>query len=418
MRLTPPYMDKQKNPESLLRLFVVTSSISVIVIIFLCFFSFYKVFSSFVISNAEDDAIKICRLLVQQQEPSLFRKIPGRGMELAIDGDFLYYLDQYIREFLGPFSILKVKIYDASYRVIYSTEPALIGKSDPDNLSLRNALAGKTESRLVRKGKLHGLAEENPPDFDMIVTYVPITDRNGKAVGCFETYVNISKYKNQITKGVAIVTIILVVVLDAVFLLSYFLIRRGVKQLKEVQLKLEMLAVTDVLTGLANRGHVMSYGEKAFARVRRHIDKSLPASALSCIMLDVDHFKVINDTKGHLAGDELLRELALRLRESVRPYDIIGRYGGEEFLVLLPDTNFEQCLVVADRIMATVRQPFLIGTEEIKVTVSLGLSCFSEKDRKLSDLLSRADAGLYRAKAAGRDQVAWVYHPVDAEKFI
>ncbi|HEY3308761.1 MAG TPA: GGDEF domain-containing protein [Desulfuromonadaceae bacterium] len=370
------------------------------------------------VSNAEDDAVKICRLLVEQQEPSLFRKIPGRGLELAIDKDFLYYLDQYIREFLAPFSIIKVKIYDASYRIIYSTEASLIGKSDPDNPQLKNALAGKTESRLVRKGKPHGLAEEPPLNVDMIVTYVPITDRSGNAVGCFETYVNISKYKNQITKGVAVVTIILIIVLDAVFLFSYFLIRRGVNQLKEVQLKLEMLAVTDMLTGLSNRGHVMNYGEKAFARVRRNIDKSLPASALSCIMLDVDHFKLVNDTKGHLAGDELLRELALRLRESVRPYDIIGRYGGEEFLVLLPDTTFEQCLVVADRIMTAVRKPFLIGTEEIKVTVSLGMSCFSDKDRKLSDLLSRADAGLYRAKAAGRDQVAWVYLPVDSEKFI
>jgi diguanylate cyclase (GGDEF)-like protein len=128
-------------------------------------------------------------------------------------------------------------------------------------------------------------------------------------------------------------------------------------------------------------------------------------------MLDVDHFKNVNDTKGHPVGDEVLRELVNRLRLSVRPYDIIGRYGGEEFLILLPDTVFEEGVEVAERIrMAIRREPFNVCGEDIRISVSLGISSLDEKDQKLDELLKRADEGLYKAKNAGRDRVEWVYN--------
>ena len=111
-----------------------------------------------------------------------------------------------------------------------------------------------------------------------------------------------------------------------------------------------------------------------------------------------------------------MKGVAKRMKDSVRPYDLIGRYGGEEFVVLLPDTNLEQSLEVAERIRHAVnRELFEIEGDQIPVTVSLGVSCSNENDQGLNDLLKRADEGLYKAKADGRDRVSWVYHPFDSE---
>jgi diguanylate cyclase (GGDEF)-like protein len=126
-------------------------------------------------------------------------------------------------------------------------------------------------------------------------------------------------------------------------------------------------------------------------------------------MLDLDHFKRINDTRGHSVGDVVLKGVADRLRSSVRPYDIVGRYGGEEFVVLLPDTTFEQCLVVADRICEKVRNdPFEANGENIPVTVSLGITDSGRAGSSLTDMIKLADEGLYKAKADGRNRVAWI----------
>jgi diguanylate cyclase (GGDEF)-like protein len=204
--------------------------------------------------------------------------------------------------------------------------------------------------------------------------------------------------------------------LAAVFGISYFLVRRGTVQLREVQSRLETLAITDVLTGIANRRYVMTRGEEEFLRAVRNRERDPRSSALCCIMLDIDHFKKVNDTWGHPAGDQVLCEVALRLRKCVRPYDIVGRYGGEEFVVLMPDTAFDQGLVVAERIRTGIQgETVCIGADEVRVSVSLGVSCLHESDRDLGDLLKKADQGLYKAKAEGRDRVEWIYRPLVAE---
>jgi diguanylate cyclase (GGDEF)-like protein len=151
----------------------------------------------------------------------------------------------------------------------------------------------------------------------------------------------------------------------------------------------------------------MRRGEEEFARVRRS------ARLLGCIMIDLDEFKRVNDTSGHAAGDRILIAVAERLQSSIRQYDVVGRYGGEEFMVLLPDATFEQIVMVATRICQLIQNtPFeLEGGELIPVTISLGVACYSKSDYSLGDLIKRADDGLYKAKADGRNRVAWVFQP-------
>lgn len=159
-------------------------------------------------------------------------------------------------------------------------------------------------------------------------------------------------------------------------------------------------AVTDELTGVSNRRHVIEFGRREFERHRR-LD-----APLSIVMLDVDHFKRVNDRFGHAAGDEVLRLVARTCGEGVRAIDAFGRWGGEEFCIVLPGARAETARRIAERIRETVEElPFGDILAGGSVTVSLGLAEVGPLHRSLDDLLSDADQALYAAKRAGRNRV-------------
>jgi len=167
-----------------------------------------------------------------------------------------------------------------------------------------------------------------------------------------------------------------------------------------VQQSIEM-AITDALTGLYNRRymerHLATLVEQAAVHDRQ----------LSVLMLDIDYFKAINDTHGHGVGDEVLRQFAQRLRRSIRGLDLACRYGGEEFIIVMPETNMAVAGIVAERLRRrTASEPFVVrgGQGEIEVTVSIGLASLAAGDG-VADVLKRADQALYRAKREGRNRV-------------
>ena len=170
---------------------------------------------------------------------------------------------------------------------------------------------------------------------------------------------------------------------------------------KERTAEVHRLAITDSLTGLFNRGHLMLLGNKALQQAQRY------HRPLSAMFLDIDHFKQINDTYSHATGDEALRKLAELLLQKSRSADIAGRYGGEEFVVLLPDTNLQSALELAERLLNQIRG-IRIDTPQgqISFTASIGVV---EMDRThlqtLDYLLDKADKAHYAAKHAGRDRV-------------
>jgi len=167
------------------------------------------------------------------------------------------------------------------------------------------------------------------------------------------------------------------------------------------QHNLEM-AVTDPLTGLHNRrymeGHLNTLVEKA-----RDEDKPL-----SLLLLDIDYFKAVNDTHGHDAGDDVLREFSVRLRSNVRGIDLACRYGGEEFVVVMPETNKALAFMVAERVRQQIAgKPFVVqgGGTSLDITVSIGIASLEDGDRTPNSLLRRADEALYTAKRDGRNRV-------------
>jgi diguanylate cyclase (GGDEF)-like protein len=162
--------------------------------------------------------------------------------------------------------------------------------------------------------------------------------------------------------------------------------------------ELDTLSRTDLLTGLFNRRHLDEQLSSHVSTARRH------DHTLGVLLLDLDHFKNVNDTHGHLAGDLVLCEFARRVEGALRAGDVAGRWGGEEFLVLLPHTALPGVIEVGEKIRAAVAaKPFAIGDGTITVTVSGG--CAAGVGAGIDDLVQRADTGLYEAKDRGRDSI-------------
>ena len=178
--------------------------------------------------------------------------------------------------------------------------------------------------------------------------------------------------------------------------------KRYTERLRDnVQMSIEM-AITDALTGLYNRRymetHLTALVEQAAAR----------GKPLTALVLDIDYFKSINDNHGHDAGDEVLREFATRVRKSIRGIDLACRFGGEEFVIVMPETDMAVATIVAERLRRRIAsEPFPIkqGAASIDVTISIGIATLDAVDDNAGNILKRADQALYRAKRDGRNRV-------------
>jgi two-component system cell cycle response regulator len=161
------------------------------------------------------------------------------------------------------------------------------------------------------------------------------------------------------------------------------------------------MAVTDPLTGLHNRRYMNGQLDALVARANRGGDP------VAVLVLDIDHFKAVNDSLGHDAGDEVLREFSVRLATNVRAVDLPCRFGGEEFVVVMPGTTLEDAHRIAERIRRDVgASPFrILGGEPLSITVSVGVAASRGADDTPASLLKRADEGVYEAKKAGRNRV-------------
>ena len=238
----------------------------------------------------------------------------------------------------------------------------------------------------------------------LIMTAVKATTR---APGVWKTFLNGEQLYNDaaeicigvlVTFGVAGAPLLALAALPVVILLQ--------RSLSHVQLVSD--SRTDSKTGLLNAA---TWERESTAEVARAVRTQSP---LAIAMVDIDKFKNINDTYGHLVGDQVLKEIANTLNNLLRDYDLAGRFGGEEFSLLLPQTRAVDAFRIAERVRANIAGLIIIapgatGGERVPVTVSIGVAALdSGSKRELSELLAAADAALYRAKAGGRDQVQMI----------
>jgi diguanylate cyclase (GGDEF)-like protein len=170
--------------------------------------------------------------------------------------------------------------------------------------------------------------------------------------------------------------------------------------LEEKNQELYKAVITDSLTGVYNRGYLMEFLSKEFSRCKRH------GLILSCAMMDIDYFKAINDTHGHLVGDLVLQNLTKQVNSIIRHEDIYGRYGGEEFLLILPNSSEENARIAAEKIRFTIENtPFTCEGVTLDVRISIGVADNTIGKPKIADqLVNQADKALYEAKRRGRNQ--------------
>lgn len=178
------------------------------------------------------------------------------------------------------------------------------------------------------------------------------------------------------------------------------LVFRDITARKELESELQRLAETDALTGIRNRRCILEYGAKDFRKSKRY------KRPMSVLMLDVDHFKRINDTYGHQTGDEVLKQITKSCQENLREPDVIGRVGGEEFMVVLPETDIRQATKVAERLRSKIEGLSLHAVDgALSFTISVGAAQITDSDKRLEDVIKRSDEALYVAKTRGRNIV-------------
>lgn len=186
-----------------------------------------------------------------------------------------------------------------------------------------------------------------------------------------------------------------------------------ISETKAVQAVLEELATLDSLTHIFNRRHFLDLAQRELARSVRF------QRPFALVMLDIDHFKAVNDAYGHMTGDNVLREVVFRLQENLRRSDILARFGGEEFILLMPETTEQEAFEGAERLRCIIAEsPFEEVQDRIALTISLGLTSWSATQTAvpyLDDLISQADQALYQAKHQGRNQTQ-IHRHLEAER--
>lgn len=173
-----------------------------------------------------------------------------------------------------------------------------------------------------------------------------------------------------------------------------------IRKINFMYTKTKELSITDALTGLYNRRHFENTADREFLRAVRY------KNDLTFAVIDIDFFKHINDTYGHLCGDKILKEVAFILTESFRKTDMVFRYGGEEFVIILPETNSQNAQIPLERLRKAIENNhFKFKTQEIKVTISVGYASNIEDCEDAIELFSYADEALYQSKENGRNQI-------------
>jgi diguanylate cyclase (GGDEF)-like protein len=220
--------------------------------------------------------------------------------------------------------------------------------------------------------------------------------RTGDVRGGISITFDIEDLQKKIKHSTALILLFGTVTTASLLSLIFFFSSQFMKRLEEARSRIEMVAITDELTDLFNRRHLLNRFKEEFEKVKRL------NTDLCCIIADIDHFKTVNDRYGHLMGDQVLKDVAHLFKSMVRVYDIVGRYGGEEFLIILPEIKPADAKQFAERMRLRVKEEITVAGP---LTISLGVTAVGAGDHSIDDVIRRADAQLYRAKNAGRDRV-------------
>ncbi|BAL26863.1 diguanylate cyclase [Azoarcus sp. KH32C] len=415
---TLPRASANDNPEQLLRLFNFLVVTSFVVILAVAGTAIYWIYSSAMLHRTETAVIGIAKAVMSAEVDSLLTEDGNGALRIAIAPDDMRQVDAHLRRYLKFFNLAKLAIFDADRRVVYSTVPTEIGRTETDATALNDVLEhGKPRAEVRGKLEPGELGNALPTEPTLVIeSHYPILDARGHSLGAFEVYVDVSDTQDEIVRVLTLSLGALSLVLAICLFSLYRPMKRGTEKIIAANANLAELATRDHLTGLFNRRHIADRVKQEFNRWRRGSSTAGMRPGIGFIMADIDHFKRINDSYGHAVGDEVLREVANRIQEGLREYDMLGRYGGEEFLVMLPNSDLAAVALVAERLRWAVgsREIILASGEALTVTISMGAACAVDGSLAEQEVIHQADVALYRAKELGRNRVEVYATPADA----
>jgi len=391
------------NPKALsssfshfLKRFCFVAILASIVLLLLSGYAASKLYERYVVRLAESNAVNLTEAIFTTYQADLNSALDSAPLLPPQ----LLALNKTLRDFIRPYGIVKTKLFSPEGIIIYSTDLTIIGKDASANEMLQRALDRGASSNIQRKDQIRDLANETRFDVDVVESYVAMRDQNGQLIGVFEIYQDTSGFRGEVQQGIILFVGVLAIILFSVFGTAFVFMRKAVKKMIYQQEMLEELATVDAVTGLYNRAEITRRMEAEWQRYKRSSSKQ---SSFALLMLDLDHFKKVNDNYGHLVGDKLLQLVAHRLMGELRSYSAIGRYGGEEFIALIPDISYASAQQVADRLLRLVSQSkYSISGYELSMSVSIGFAVAEPTDLNLDALIKRADDALYDAKQSGR----------------
>jgi diguanylate cyclase (GGDEF)-like protein len=307
-------------------------------------------------------------------------------------------------------SVVKVKLLDLGGLTVFSTDPAQIGEDQSANAGFAAALAGGQASKVAFRDSFDAF-DGVLADRSLVSSYVPIRDPvSGQVKAVFEVYSDVTALVSSLERTQARIAVGVAASLSALYLIVLLTARRAdrvvarAEQARQaIEAHVHHQAFHDPLTGLPNRTSFSERLHECLQRAQRN------EHAVALLFLDLDRFKLINDSLGHAAGDEVLRTAAARLADTLRAGDALFRMGGDEFTVILdPLPGMEHATILTRRLIECLQAPMTVAGQNVIVTASVGIARYPHDAQHLEMLVKHADAAMYRAKDSGRNR-ACVY---------
>ncbi|ABA87773.1 diguanylate cyclase [Syntrophotalea carbinolica DSM 2380] len=398
----PIATEPSEDPRQLLRRFLWLGLLCVALLLALATYGVYRVYSWRLVESAHAEAQAICQVVLVKEKRQLLDIDNDGNVRLVVAEDHRADFNRRMRQYLKPYAVDAVRIWDRQLRLVNSSGKEQSDHGQAKSPLLAKALAGQSFSRLEKNGSVYAAESKPEGAHGQMVSYLPIWGRHKTVLGAIEIRRNMEEISAQLLRAVTFSGIVLAALLSALFSCIYLLVRKGAVRLAKAQEDLRWLATTDPLTGVYNRREVLARTEELLSQWRAGGDRN--ASFVSVLMVDFDNFKIINDTYGHPVGDRVLQELAARIQSCLEPKDILGRMGGEEFLVVLPGVGVSACREIAERLcQAVCGTPFDPENYRISGSISVGMATMRAHGGSVDAMLHDADQGLYVAKNSGKN---------------
>lgn len=318
-------------------------------------------------------------------------------------------LDELVKSSIIGTNVVKVLIINKQGRVLYSSNPQQIGTSKLESSGFQGAMAGTPTSVFSFRDNFSG-AHAVYSDRNIVSTYIPVKARHSEELfGTFEIYSDVtdlvavlSRSQLRTSIGVLFSMLVIYAILFAVARRADELFYRQQLQRQEHEAKIRHHEYHDSLTKLPNRTGFLDRLDEAIHQAKRQ------GGIVGIMFVGVDRFKLVNDSLGHHAGDELLRVIAKRLQGVVRESDLLFRVGGDEFAIIPQSVDSHEGLTfLARRVLTTIKSPLEIGGQPLIPTASIGISLYPQDDNDAAQLIKNADSAMRLAKQSGRNQYSY-----------